>query len=126
MDFKLYAIRIFVTEWEEAIRFYTEQLGIPALFRDDEMGWVELDTGQAHLALERADPEDEAAMGLVGRFLGVSLEVKDIDAAYDELSSRGVEFISPPEQQMWGGMLAHFSDPNGNVLTLLGPIPEEE
>ena len=50
--------------------------------------------------------------------MGVSLRVDDIAAAYEELRSRGVEFETPPEKQPWGGTLAHFRDPCGNVLTL--------
>ncbi|MCC6917989.1 MAG: hypothetical protein IT548_02225 [Alphaproteobacteria bacterium] len=29
-------------------------------------------------------------------------------------------FLAPPERQPWGGTLAHFRDPSGNGLTLLG------
>ena len=56
----------------------------------------------------------------MGRFLGVSLRVDDIDGVYHDLTQKGVAFDAPPEQQAWGGKLAHFEDPDGNVLTLLG------
>lgn len=120
MDYKLYVVRIFVTDWERAISFYLEKLGMKAAFRDDEMGWAQLDTGDAQLGLERVAPGDEEGRGYVGRFVGVSLSVSEIDAVYKELSSRGVEFLGPPERQPWGGILAHLRDPDGNVLTLLG------
>ena len=126
MDYKLYVVRVFVTDWERAIRFYTETLGIPAAFRCDEMGWAQLDTGEASLALERTDPSGEPPYrgiedeDLVGRFVGVSLTVEDIGKTYQELSERGVEFLGEPERMPWGGVLAHFKDPDGNVLTLLG------
>ena len=32
----------------------------------------------------------------------------------------GVVFLGPPERQAWGGVLGHFKDTSGNVLTLLG------
>ncbi len=120
MNFELRVLRIFVTDWERAIRFYTETLGIPTTFRGDEMGWAQLDTGACNLALERADPADEEAMGFVGRFVGASLEVGDIHACYETLLARGVAFLEPPAEQPWGGTLAHLRDPDGNVLTLLG------
>ena len=56
----------------------------------------------------------------VGRFVGVSISVSDIEAAYNELSAKGVAFLAAPEKMPWGGTLAHFRDPSGNVLTLLG------
>jgi predicted enzyme related to lactoylglutathione lyase len=120
MDFALAVVRIFVSDWERAIHFYTETLGIPTSYRSDEYGWAELDTGAAKLALERVAPGDTEGQSLTGRFVGVSLRVADVDATYVLLSKRGVEFPGIPREQPWGGMLAHLSDPDGNVLTLLG------
>lgn len=120
MDYQLNVVRIFVKDWEKALAFYSETLGIPIAFAGPDMGWAELDTGEAHLALERVDPSDEESVALAGRFVGVSLRVEDIRATYDELAGRGVEFLEPPEKQPWGGSLAHFRDLDGNVLTLLG------
>ncbi len=124
-EYKLFVVRVFVSDWDRALRFYTETLGIPTAFRSDEMGWAQLDTGEANLALERVEPSSSppypgAEGALVGRFLGVSLTVSDIDKTYRDLCERGVEFLGPPERMPWGGVLAHFSDPDGNVLTLLG------
>jgi len=120
LEYKLFPVRVFVTDWARALRFYIETLGIPTSFRSDEMGWAQLATGEGQLALERAHPEDAEARALVGRFLGVSLQVPDIDATYTTLAARGVEFLEPPARQPWGGVLAHLRDPDGNVLTLLG------
>jgi len=50
----------------------------------------------------------------------VSLTVDDVARTYEELAKRGVDFVSPPAKQPWGGVIAHFRDPDGNVLTLLG------
>ena len=36
------------------------------------------------------------------------------------LLARGVEFLAPPQRMPWGGVLANFRDPDGNVLTLVG------
>jgi lactoylglutathione lyase len=120
MAYKLYAIRVFVTDWERALEFYSKTLEMPVVFAGSEMGWAELDTGEAHLALERMAPDNPEAASLVGRFVGVSLQVEDIQATYDTLVARGVDFLAPPEPQPWGGTLASFRDPDGNVLTLLG------
>jgi predicted enzyme related to lactoylglutathione lyase len=120
MEYKLFAVRIFVTDWDRAIRFYTEILGMHATYRNDKIGWAQMATGEGQLALERVDPSDQEGKALVGRFVGVSLQVPDIQATYKILVERGVEFVAPPENQPWGGVLAHLRDPDGNVLTLLG------
>jgi lactoylglutathione lyase len=41
--------------------------------------------------------------------------VDDVDATYEELRSRGVEFIRTPEDRSWGMRCAHFRDPDGHV-----------
>ncbi len=120
LAYRLDLVRVFVTDWARAIRFYTETLGMPTTFRSDEMGWAQLATGEGQLALERADPKDPEGRELVGRFVGVSLQVSDIWTTHRVLLARGVEFVAPPEKQPWGGVLAHLRDPDGNVLTLLG------
>ena len=117
---ELYAVRIFVRSWPEACAFYGETLGLEARFRNDEIGWAEYSVGAPCLGIERVEPGDAEGEALVGRLVGISLHVKDIEATYRDLSAKGVSFEAPPEEQAWGGKLAHFKDPDGNVLTLLG------
>ena len=123
MTFKLYAVRVFSTRWLESFAFYKDTVGFPVNFADEEMGWAQFDLGGTDLGLERCDPADPEAKDLVGRFVGVSIAVEDIEAVYESLRARGVEFTGPPAEQPWGGTLAHFKDPDGNVITLLGGVP---
>ena len=120
MNYKLSNVRVFVTDWQRAIRFYTQTLGMAIAYRSDEMGWAQMDTGECHLALESVDLSDSESRELVGRFVGVSLLVADIFATHTFLAARGVEFVGPPEKQTWDGVLAHLRDPDGNILTLVG------
>lgn len=117
---KIYAVRIFVDDWHAACEFYENTLGLPLEFKDESFGWAEFDVGGAKFGIERVDQgasdEDKA---LVGRFVGVSLEVDDAQATYERLVARGVEFQSLPEKQSWGGVLASFMDTSGNVITLM-------
>lgn len=116
---RVYGIRVFVDDYEAARAFYTKSLGFPVIWEMADHGAIGLSAGPAQLIVE-SEAGDSAHFELVGRFTGVSLAVDDIDAAYAELRARGVPFIGPPERQFWGGMLAHFQDPAGNTLTLLG------
>jgi len=120
MNFRLYAIRIFAIDWETVAGFYRDTLALPVKFSDPDTGWAEFDVGGPSLAVERTDPEDAEREGLTGRFLGVSLSVEDIDRVYEQLLEEGVHFVGPPARQPWGGVLAHFEDPEGNVITLVG------
>ena len=120
MNFKLYAVRVFALDWDAVTAFYRETLELPEKFSDRDMGWAEFDLGGPSLAVEQTSPADAESEGLNGRFLGVSLAVDDMEGVYERLVERGVSFLGPPTRQPWGGVLAHFRDPEGNVITLLG------
>ncbi|WP_068087022.1 VOC family protein [Polycladidibacter stylochi] len=115
---KLYGLRIFVDDFDKAKEFYTETLGLPLTWEMSELGAFGAGLDNAEFIVEEAG--DEESEGYVGRFVGVSLQAGNIMARYEELSKRGVKFTQPPQQQPWGGVLAHFTDPFGNTLTLLG------
>ena len=119
---RLQHLRIFVlpSEWETGVAFYGDTLGLRARARDDKAGTCVFSLGGgATLGLERVNPKDREEKKLVGRFVGVSIEVDDIHRAYRDLSAAGVSFDAAPQSQGWGGVLTHFRDPSGNVLTLV-------
>lgn len=111
---KLTYARLFVDDLAAARTFYRDTLGLAELWTWNSAA-CGYDVGPT-LIVERTDDKhpDE-----VGRFAGLSLEVEDIDAAHQRLLAAGVEFTHPPAKQPWGGTLAHFKDPAGNVLTLV-------
>ena len=119
MKYRIYAQRIFSIKWAESVAFYKNTIGLPIKFESEEMGWAEFDLGGASLAVEKQDPVDPETQSLVGRFVGISIEVENIEAIYLDLTEKGVRFLNPPKKQPWGGVLAHFNDPDNNTITLL-------
>ena len=55
----------------------------------------------------------------------VNLGTTDIHADAARLASAGVAFIRQPEQEGWGGWVATFQDPDGNVIQLLQQPAQE-
>ena len=110
---KVYGVRIFVSDLAEARAFYAGALRWPISFESD--GAIGFDAG-IQMIVEEDDGSHE---GLQGRFTGISLSAKNLQAEYEALAARGVRFVAPPEEQPWGGSLAHFTDPSGNILTLV-------
>ena len=47
--------------------------------------------------------------------------VPDVDAAFSELCAKGVRFTMMPSKQPWGGYMAMFADPDGNIFYLDTP-----
>jgi catechol 2,3-dioxygenase-like lactoylglutathione lyase family enzyme len=119
MDLLPDTIRIFVGDIHRARTFYSDKLGLPLASDSADNGYVVYAPGNIRLLVEYCDSEDEEGRALVGRFLGLSFRVSNVQTAYKELLIRGVEFSGAPEKQAWGGTLAHFVDPDRNVLTLV-------
>lgn len=118
---KLYGLRLFVDDYQAARHFYLETLGLSLAWEMAEHGALGVSIGGPQFIIEAVDAESsDEDKALVGRFIGVSLQVENIQETYADLLAKGVVFTAPPEQQFWGGSLAHFKDPAGNVLTLLG------
>lgn len=114
--------RVFVDDLQKARLFYGMVLGLPQVTATDDIAIF--DTQASRLLIERVDvEEDPEAEELLGRFTGLSFAVENAEESYKSLQKKGVDFEGPPEDQDWGGRLLYFSDPAGNVLTLV-ELPE--
>ena len=51
----------------------------------------------------------------------MNFQVDDIRAVAKRLTSAGVDFVRQPSQEAWGGWIATFEDPDGNLIQLLQP-----
>lgn len=105
-----------VENQDEALRFYTEKLGLEKRI-DGGYG-----DGNRWLTVAPAS-EENAEIGLQtpdNLKQHIDLVVDDCQATYDELTERGVEFVSAPEEG-YGATQATLKDPDGNVITLTEP-----
>jgi lactoylglutathione lyase len=115
-------ISVWVTDQDKAYDFYVNKLGftvetdqtMPNGFR-----WLEVvpPGAETHLAIAKPSPGQDAT---IGGFSGVGFDADDLQATYDELVAKGVNFTVPLTKQPWGGMMAQFADPDGNVFMLGG------
>jgi len=110
-------IRIGTTNLIQADDFYDNVMGLSTISRNIEEGYILYSISGITLILETAGENDELQPG---RYLGISLKVRDIFRIYNEFLDLGVQFTHPPEKQFWGGYLTEFCDPDNNVWTLLG------
>lgn len=124
---------IYVIDQEEALAFYRDTLGFEVNtdmpMGDSGLRWLTLSPkGQPDLELILAQvtpgPMFEAGMAeemkaLVERgAFGIGVfETDDIQADYERLSRRGVEFVSPPEERFYGTE-AIVKDNSGNWFSL--------
>jgi len=111
------AVRVFTTKLSEARRFYADTLGLPEIIDNNVIEMF--DTGQAKLIVEYVDPSNPETAGLVGRFTAFSFTVTNMETALNNLRQHSIEWIGLSERQAWGGLLSHFKDLDGNILTLV-------
>lgn len=108
-------ITVWTEDLERLVAFYRDTLGLT--LRGHKEGWANFEWGSLRLNLGLHD-------GVKGRAqdpyrIMISFGVTDIHHEHRRLSEQGVEFVRPPEQEHWGGWVATFLDPDGNMLQLL-------
>jgi predicted enzyme related to lactoylglutathione lyase len=108
-------VNVFVRDLVQSIGFYRDVLGLELQHAHEEFGYASFRAGPVSIGL--AVPGDEQKE-LLGRHTGVGFAVEDLVAEHRRLEDLGVEFTTPPERQPWGGFMALFADPDGNVYYL--------
>jgi uncharacterized glyoxalase superfamily protein PhnB len=130
---KIANAQLWVHDQDEALAFYTQKLGFEV--RSDatlpEMGnfrWLTVGPAGQDISIvlmaipgppvmdsETGDQVRELmAKGFAGT---IFLTTDDVHASYEELKSRGVEFVEEPEERPYG-IDSGFRDPSGNHLRL--------
>jgi len=115
---RIWYVNVFVSDLGRAIEFYGSTLGLVLRHEDREHGYASFVAGPVGLGLAEVRSDSPEAPGLVGRHTGVGLGVADLAKAYEDLRRRGVRFTMPPQKQPWGGFMAMFADPDGNLFYL--------
>lgn len=117
---KLGAVRLFVSDIEKAYRFYRDILQFEDIaYENGENGYAVFTVNQEGVMLVVEQIDGDETIALIGRFAGLSFVTADIEMAVSRLRQNDVTVIDEPEEQFWGGILANFADPDGNILTLV-------
>jgi catechol 2,3-dioxygenase-like lactoylglutathione lyase family enzyme len=132
--FRIATAQVWVHDQDEALDFYTKKLGMEV--RRDvtlaEMGnfrWLTVGpAGQPDVAIvlmaipgppvmDAATAEQVKSLMAKGFAGTIFLTTDDVHASYEELKSRGVEFVEEPEERPYG-IDSAFRDPSGNNIRL--------
>lgn len=110
---------LYCRRWQETVRFYEDQLGLPVTFRNDWFVEFRL-TETAHLSV--ADERRATIKSSAGAGITLTLQVEDIGAAWQYLAARGVN-PGPVKAHAWGADVFYFFDPEGHRLEMWSPRP---
>lgn len=121
---KLAVVTILVRDQDEALRFYTEKLGLEKMddvkFGEDNR-WLTV-TGpkqkDVQIFLAQADGFGMNLMHQVGQSPMWAFNTDNCRETYETLKARGVKFVSEPKEQAWG-IEAIFEDLYGNKFSVV-------
>jgi catechol 2,3-dioxygenase-like lactoylglutathione lyase family enzyme len=137
---RLSVVTTWVTDQNEALRFYTEKLGFE--IRTDitagDYRWLTVGLKsqpdlEIHLevvkpgALLTQEEADQLAKLVEAGKLGMGpWKTDDCQKAYETLKARGVDFVQPPTDRPYGTIEAVFKDNSGNVMVLAQDKPRAQ
>jgi len=132
--FKIANAQLWVHDQDEALAFYTEKVGmeVRADVTVPELGnfrWLtvgppgQTDVSIVLMAIPGPPVMDDETAAQVKTLMGkgfagtVFLTTDDVQASYEELKGRGVDFVEEPEERPYG-IDSAFRDPSGNNFRL--------
>jgi catechol 2,3-dioxygenase-like lactoylglutathione lyase family enzyme len=137
---RLSVATIWVTDQNEALRFYTERLGFD--IRTDvtagDYRWLTVGLkGQPDLeiqlaalrpggALTQEDVDQLATLVKAGKMGIGPWKTDDCQKTYETLKARGVDFVQPPTDRPYGIIEAIFKDNSGNTMVLAQDKPRRQ
>jgi catechol 2,3-dioxygenase-like lactoylglutathione lyase family enzyme len=98
-------------------QFYTDVLGLQPVM---ELGWVTTLADPQRASCQVTLLTKDATASVLPN---ASIEVDDVDAAYQAAVERGADIVHPLTDEAWGVRRFFVRDPAGNVLNILSHVP---
>lgn len=129
---RLSVTTIWVTDQNEALRFYTEKLGfeIRADITNGDYRWLtvglntqpdieyHLEAVKPGVLFTQEEADHLAKLVEAGKISAGPWKTNDCQKAYETFTARGVEFVQPPTDRPYGTIEAVFKDNSGNTMVL--------
>ena len=113
MEVKRIVANIAVDRVEDARRFYCDVLGLEVVM---DLGWIVTFTSGSNAPVQ-ISVASEGGSGT--QVPDLSVEVDDVDAAYDRTRCAGFEIVYPLTDEPWGVRRFYTRDPYGKLVNIL-------
>ena len=122
-------IALVVNDYDEAIEFYTRKLNfnlVEDTVLSETKRWVLVaPKGSSECKLLLAKAANEEQKTRIGNQTGgrvfLFLYTDNFEKDYNEMRSKGIEFVRPPSKETYG-IVAVFKDIYGNLWDLIEPV----
>ncbi len=130
VSYKFTYTRLLVTNFNACFLFYRDVMGFRPTFGSENDIYADFDTGDITLALfDRLEmsktvgttqlPVDTQAQDKMCLIFAVD----DVDAKSQQLKNHKIRLVTEPtDKPGWGIRVAHFRDPDGNLIEINQPL----
>ena len=135
---KLNNIRLLVKDFDNCFKFYSEKVGLSVtwgkLGGDYASFEIGLGTNKMDLSIFKTD--------LMAKVLGnidmqlpvncrekvvIGIQVDNVDNVFNKLSAKGIVFVNKPiDMAGWGSRVAHFRDPEDNLIEIYSELSKDK
>lgn len=132
---ELNCIRLLVKDFDKCFKFYAETLDLKVTWGKLGGDYASFDVGtQVGLSIFKSDlmsvaiGNSDKSLPLDNREkMAMILKVENVDNSYQNLLKKEVGFIKEPSDMTgWGIRVAHFRDPENNLIEIFSELPKEK
>ena len=124
-------IRLLVNDFDKCFNFYNETLGLVCSWGKPGDNYASFDIGipsglalfKTELMSQAIDDSDPTKNEVIKDKSAIIIEVENVDEAFENLKDKGVVFLTEPKDMPdWGIRVAHFRDPENNLIELFSSL----
>ena len=128
-------IRLLVNDFDKCSTFYNDILGLECTWGKLGDNFASFNIGiPSGLALFKAElmsiainNTDAKKNETLQDKVAIIVQVDSVNETYNSLQSKGVTFLTEPkDMSAWGIRVAHFRDPENNLIELYSDLPKEK
>lgn len=109
---RVWDVTFTVSDLGRAVQFYESVLGLQKKYQFGD--YAGFDCGGVEIGLKTWDGLEKPRKGEPL----VNFLVENVDETFQLLKRKGVSFLKEPEDAPWGGRVALFTDPDGNLIQI--------
>lgn len=135
---RLNNIRLLVEDFDNCFKFYSEKVGLTVTWGKTGGDYASfdfgLDSNKMGFSLFKTDLM-ATTIGNSNKQLPINcrekvvivIQVDNVDSIFKKLSDNGIDFMNKPmDIAGWGSRVAHFRDPEGNLIEIYSELSKDK